>query len=1437
MEILLQDLLPGQEYLIQLRSKNFNGISQWSRAYYFTTDSDTTPPSPVTGLTWQVSRASFIAQWTKPTTDSNGQDLKDFKDFKITLTADAQNVVFYVTEERFDLTLERNVGFFGAPKPTVQIKVEVRDNMGNLSSPVTTSATNSIPPDITNFDAEPILKGISLSWDPTTADDLKQYEVYMSTSGSGFTPGPSNLVYVGTANKFVFTTANQTVHYFKARQVDLFNQGSSNYAADSATPQGTGDLDTTPPNSPSTVTVSTSAGADGSSAINVTWASVASSNLRNYIVRYSLDQVTWQYITVPSTDTSTAITGLLANTNYYVGVASSSYLSTRSSFTAAGTYPITTAADAVAPSTPSAPTVSVSTFMAQVNHDMTKVGGGDLEADVDYLEVHASNTTGFTPDLTTLRGTILAAGQGIDISAVFEFSPTDSMTNLYWRVIAVDRAKNKSAVSAQATGLPGLIATANIANLAVTNAKVNDLSAAKLTAGTAFINDLFIRSNIVIDNSTGHIKSNNYDAGAQTGWTLDQNGLIIYNGTISASALQLQDSQNIAPLPFSDFEFNEDYYHNSSNVANVVTSTVTSGMLLDIVSTPRTGRQSIRVYNAAITNPTVHNYIFAPDGLTGTNANVEVNPGDYIISVYMKKNGTPNQNVKLGLYTDTSTSIQSSVQSVTSTSWTRYSAVLTVPSGAQKVKVYIEIGPQSANTGYDILLDSVQLERKMAGSTSPSPWTPPSETRIDGGAIVTGSIRSSSASATVSGQPAWSINTAGNMQIGDALVRGSLVVGAGSEAASIVQSGNYVTNTTGWIIKGDGSVEFNDGLFRGDIELTTTISSKEFSVDVGNMDSYFIWEDGNTITGQEPTILFRGWSFKSNGVGGFDPKRQLQSVIRLTPFGEFQIMFDPSHSSDILSVDGNNQRDAAGNVRDRYYGWTDFRMGMGDENETSYANQIEGRDPFANTYYYDTYSTANSIQSMGADTEVSSRINGFAEADGSISQWNPSSRIKLESIVRNYLYSTNMIQDGMDLFDNAGGVTYYSTNTLRNRMTINSIPTNLIMDNSGGWGVLYKGLDITLTAAGTGNPSIAFTSGASTYPITVAAGDEYYMKFHGYRPSALSLQYRFFMKTNTGVTVYPTGAYAIDTFATGVVSTSIAANDNYAEAMDNLLVVPAGATSAYFGIELIGTIATNQVIRIACIQLNKVFNVVSGQKQLVSNFDFRTFTAVGDEYYGRGEASITMECFGDTAEENGTTLVKTTKNATIKFNVIDRDDTPGSLGEKEANMTLYGTGLLVGSYGEPKFSSGVSKYMLSSTSVAQNTVSKLIFDGDINLDTLTGGTTFGSHWRSNGDVYDNSGGYTKFVAQRAGMYILSVYLDYNTYATQTNEYHVLECIKDSNGAYLGVYKMSTQQERASANFVLALSVGEKVYVQVYHAGVTNTKTYNTNSRAHFAQLL
>lgn len=786
-EVIIKDLLPGVKYIVQARSKTVNGLtSPWSNSFRIMTSTDTIACAPITALTWSVNGSSFIGTWTKPTLDANGNPLKDFNGYAVTLTANSISKTYIVMQERFDFDINQNIGAFGNPEPIVQISVKARDIAGNLSTAVTATATNAIPANVTGLTATGVPLAISLRWDASIENDFKTFEIYSATSGSGFTPGSGNLISKTTSNSLVFAAADHVIHYFKVRQLDLFNQPCSAYASVSATPLNSTELDTTPPNAPSAVTVSSSLNSSGDSTyIDVSWTASSSTNLAGYVIRYSIDAISWQYINVPSNQTSAKINNLNVNTQYYVSVASISFVSSYSTFVNAATYPITTTIDSTAPSTPTAPTVSFGTSLIQVSHNLTKSGGGNLENDVRYLEVHGSTSTGFTPNSSTRFGEIEVAAPGVAVSANFAYSPADTVTTMYWKVIAVDYSGNKSVASAQSTGVPGLIQGANIADATITNAKIGSLSASKLTAGTAFINDLSVQSALTLDAVTGFIKSTNFNIASKTGWRLDQNGLVIYDGSIAAKSLLLQNGNNITPAVFADFEFNSDYYHDTSNVGNPLQLTASSGMLLAIQFTgQKTGNQSLRVYNTSITSATTHRLHFATGGQTSTGVNIDVNIGDYIYSVWAKKNGAVDQNIKLALYTDTGVAIASANILVNSTTMTRYSAVLTVPTGVNKVKQYMEVTP--VTTGYDIAIDDLQLEPKLTAETAPSAWKPPSTTVIDGGSIITGSIRSSAASATVSGQPAWSINTQGNMQIGDALVRGKLIVGATNETKNIL---------------------------------------------------------------------------------------------------------------------------------------------------------------------------------------------------------------------------------------------------------------------------------------------------------------------------------------------------------------------------------------------------------------------------------------------------------------------------------------------------------------------------------------------------------------------------------------------------------------------------------------------------------------------------
>jgi hypothetical protein len=1308
MEIMLKDLSPGQDYTIQLRAKNQSGSSAWSRSYKIRTTSDIIAPAPVTSLVWAVSGTSFIGTWTKPTLDSNGLELKDFRDYKITLTAGIQSVVYYVTQERFDLTFEANSAAFTNPEPEVTIKVEVRDVVGNISTSVSATASNPVPPNVSNFNATAQPNSISLQWDSVAVEDLKQYEVHMSTAGSGFSPTSGNLVFSGLSTAFLFPSSNQVIHYFKIRAVDIYGQGSLAYAVDSAIPDLPTGLDTAPPDDPTSVVVSSTAGEAGESQLTVTWAAVTSPNLRYYVVRWSTDEVTWQFINVPADKTSTIISGLKSSTDYYVAVASVSQVNSISDYINATPYPITAALDATPPSRPAPASVAVGPLMAVVGHDMTKNSGGNLESDVAYLEVHASITMGFTTSIATLRGTIQSAGDGIPVQGAFTFTDLSTTPgSVYWRVIAVDTSENKSIGSFEVTGTPGLLSGVNIIDASILNAKIGNLSAAKLIAGTAIVNDLYVRSGLTLDDINGYVQTSDFNAGTKTGWKLDKQGITLYDGIVAAKALDIQDSANIAPPQFADFEFDSDFYHDGANLANDQQLTASAGMNLVIQSASfKTGNQALRLHNGAITPPTRHRLVLSRDGLTNVDMNVNVDPGDYIFSVWAKSNGAIDQEIAFGVYTDASGTITSAVSSVTSSAFTRYSKKIAIPSGVSRIKLFLEVGPMPSEVGYDIIIDAIQFERKIGASDSPSAWTSPSRTTIDGGSIITGSIRSSAPSATVPTEPAWSLNTTGGMQVGDALVRGTLVVGnplsyinlvpdsystlempesfyndgaglanpnnifiddscvvqiqnsgamfgtqalriqnstrnaanpiglfmggingignialkpsttyilsayvksgnvaknqeagvgvlandgnwyiglAGDRQAitstsytrvyrsftttpsitaaqfafylaptgvdigfdmivdgimveeaavgqttpstfslngdstSYVKSAGYQEGMTGWLINSDGSVEFNNGLFRGSLDISQTVGGYTYNMNLQNRTSRFQYrQDGEialvsdtNIYGTNPTMRYTGyaqqWVKGADGNLVLDRNSQVQAATRLTPAGQYQIIFDPTNTEDIYDVDGNSLYTVDGTRKNINYSfansfWGTRRAGTGQSRRANIEHTtrsfMENTQPGAVQPKLRSYATF--LQESSAETGLWYDImNKTSSASGGT----------------NSFISGNKIKDNFDIFDHASGLSYYSTNCIQNRFTFTSIQTNTFAAGRRN----LNSLKLTI-ASGTGNPTIYFAT-SGVYDTEVVPG-QYNIVAGWFATSQANLQVRGLIKTSDG-TVYP----------------------------------------------------------------------------------------------------------------------------------------------------------------------------------------------------------------------------------------------------------------------------------------------------------------------------
>ena len=871
----LTDLQPGQKYYVQVRAKSKTDPdvqSDWSKAFAFTTTNDLVAPKPVSNLTFVSEGTSFIAKWDAPTLNADNSTLRDLKGYFVKIinadnTSEFSDQI-YTPEKSFTLTFDGNKDLFGDAKGHLTIEVRAVDHIGNQSTIVDETAQNPVPANVTGLVAEDMIEAISVNWDANAETDIHHYELYVSTVSSGFTPGPGNRRYAGPNTSFLITSGNPVPHYIKVVAVDIFGQPSATPALVTETPRTTTSSDGTPPGAPTAVTAASST--DGVTAqIELSWTAPADADLDHYVVRYATDTTNWSYIAVPGDVTSAVIRNVIPNTPYYVGVQSVDFSANTSGFANATSYPYTTAQDTMAPNKPSPPTVATSVLKAQITHDMTDDSAVDLAADTEYIEVYADTTSGFTCQPGNQVTKIKTAGVGVSVSELVVY-PT--ATDLYWKVIAVDTAGNKSVASDATLGTPSLITNSFIENATITDAKIANLSATKLVAGTAFINDLFIRSDLTIDDANGSIASDDYNVTNKTGWKIDRNGIVIYEGSVKAPALEIQDSQNLVSAAFADFEFNNDYYFTSANLPNTLQINTSAGTsrLDKVLTGNKYGTQHIKFYD---TTGATNNWLYlAP---TSTSYNIPVDGGNtYILSIWVKNNLGSAKTFDFAVLTDSGQTFTGNQSIASGGTWTRVSLVCATNISA--TKVLIRLG-SAANTPIDFGLDGIQFERKIAALDTPSPWTPPGATTISGESIVTGSIRSSATASGIPTQPAWSLNTAGNAQFGDALVRGNLTVGAGGDLAnSTVKSSNYAAGTTGWQIKGDGSVEFNSGTFRGDLNIERVVSSLTTRLKASVGDQRIQTIVGTTPTPttiQTPALSGQhyGYDRTSNGAGWFLP--------------------------------------------------------------------------------------------------------------------------------------------------------------------------------------------------------------------------------------------------------------------------------------------------------------------------------------------------------------------------------------------------------------------------------------------------------------------------------------------------------------------------------------------------------------------------------------
>lgn len=274
------------------------------------------------------------------------------------------------------------------------------------------------------------------------------------------------------------------------RKLEAYAGQGSNYGSQPNT-----GIDNTTPNAPSGLTINSTPYADSSgvyaAAVSASWTAPTTNVDGTTVTDLAGYEIQWRYVgdtnwsfVMPSDDNLHQWSPVAPGRQIQVQVRAYDTSGHRSSWTATITH--TVAIDTTPPQQPTTPTVSAKIAAVEVKWDGLATTGG-MDADVIRVEVWRSGTSGFAPqDVTSsLAGNLVKGGD-----TKLLYGPYGTV--IYTKLVAVDRAGNRSVASAQASGTPLKIVATDITPGA-TPSDGNAPTAAPVVTVIGGIGALFVR--------------------------------------------------------------------------------------------------------------------------------------------------------------------------------------------------------------------------------------------------------------------------------------------------------------------------------------------------------------------------------------------------------------------------------------------------------------------------------------------------------------------------------------------------------------------------------------------------------------------------------------------------------------------------------------------------------------------------------------------------------------------------------------------------------------------------------------------------------------------------------------------------------------------------------------------------------------------------------
>lgn len=228
----INELISGQRYSARVRAiSGFGVYSDWSDALDFVTIRDTTGPKPPTNLVTNFSTTNLILAWSAPTQNVDSTTFNDFSHFEVKLLPTAGDPVTYQTKTgNFVYSFTQNGIDYTRPKRIFNIEVRALDYAGNASEPLMGTAAHPRPGDPINAPSLAESSNlIRVLMSPISANgyevDTIGYTLIHSSDGVNW-----EFLALPTSETYVHEVPTKTIHYYKYKIRDSFNQSSINWS-------------------------------------------------------------------------------------------------------------------------------------------------------------------------------------------------------------------------------------------------------------------------------------------------------------------------------------------------------------------------------------------------------------------------------------------------------------------------------------------------------------------------------------------------------------------------------------------------------------------------------------------------------------------------------------------------------------------------------------------------------------------------------------------------------------------------------------------------------------------------------------------------------------------------------------------------------------------------------------------------------------------------------------------------------------------------------------------------------------------------------------------------------------------------------------------------------------------------------------------------------